>query len=277
MNKKIIYIVILVLLAALLIFGVSKLGSDKPDVSESSQSTEQITEKNTEEVTENVLDQFNDDAKDVENEIREAEKKHHEQLGGASEEQIEETLLKLQNGEITFRQIFAKTYIAGDSLMHGLNEYGILDSALLSTMVSARLSDLNDNIPAIVATNPEVLILHYGINMIESEELLLNNFITKYTGIIEDLKDQLPSTRIIVSGLFPVDTSVATEERFTKVDNYNERLAAMCEETEVEFLDSTSAFDGNEAYYGADGIHVSSSFYSQVWLPFIIESKGIIG
>lgn len=265
MNKKIIYIVILLLLAVLLIFGISKLGSDEPEVSETSQ------------VNEGVLDQFNDDAKDVENEIREAEKKRYEQFGGATKEQIEETLLKLQNGEITFRQIFAKTFIAGDSLMHGLNEYGILDSASLSTMVSARLSDLSDSIPTIVAANPEVLILHYGINMIETEDLLINNYITSYTDIIEDLKAQLPSTRIIVSGLFPVDSTIATEERFTKVDTYNERLAAMCEETEVEFLDSTSAFEGNENYYGADGIHLSSAFYSQVWLPFIIESKGIIG
>lgn len=265
MNKKIIYIIILVLLAAVLIFGVSKLGSDTPEVPQDSQ------------VNEDVLGQFNDDAKDVENEIREAEKKRYEQFGGATKKQIEETLLKLQNGEVTLRQIFAKTFIAGDSLMNGLEIYGVLEPSQLATEVSASLTHLKENIPTIVAANPEVLILHYGINMIETQELLLNNFINNYTAVIEELKTQLPATRIIVSGLFPVDTYVATEERFTMVDTYNERLAAMCEETEVEFLDSTKAFEGNESFYGADGIHLASSFYSQVWLPFIIESKGIIG
>ncbi len=265
MNKKIIYIVVLVLLAALLIFGVSKLGSDNPDVPGNSQ------------VNDGVLGQFDDDAKDIENEIREAEKKRYEQFGGATKKQIEETLLKLQNGEVTLRQIFGKTFFSGDSLMNGLEIYGVLDASMLSTAVSASLTHLKESVPTIVAANPEVLILHYGINMIATEELLLNNYINNYTDIIEDLKFQLPSTRIIVSGIFPVDTALATDDRFTMVADYNERLAVMCEETEVEFLDSTKAFEGNEDYYGADGIHVSSKFYSQVWLPFIIESKGIIG
>lgn len=224
-----------------------------------------------------IFDKFNTDAKEIEDEIREAERQRLEEFGGSTADQIADTLLKLENGEISLRQIFSDTFIAGDSLMNGLEIYGILNTDKLATQVSASLSHLEGSISAIVSANPENIILHYGINMISAQQSQLDNFIENYSELIIEIKDSLPDARIIISGLFPVDTTVETREQFKKVADYNKALSDMCKTLEIEFLDSTKAFEGNEDYYAYDGIHVSSGFYSKVWLPYIIENKGIIG
>lgn len=265
MKKLFLYILIFCFVAALIYFNAVDL------IEESSVTTEK------QEISTEFFDRFtNEDAIDIENSIREAEKKRFEQFGGSTQQQIDRTLEKLEKGEISLRQIFSDTFIAGDSLMNGLEIYGVLDADNLATQVSASLYHLNDNLSRIIAANPAELILHYGINMMSTESGQLESFVSFYEELVVKLKKELESTRIIVSGIFPVDTSVATDASFKLIDQYNEELEKMCKENGVEFLDSKKAFEGTD-YYGGDGIHVSSDFYSDVWLPYIVESKGIIG
>ena len=94
--------------------------------------------------------------------------------------------------------------------------------------------------------------------------------------IINELKDQLPTTRIIISGIFPVDTSEGyIEEEHAAIPSYNKALEAMCKELKVEYLDSTPVFQTGTNYYEPDGIHTVKAFYDEAWLPFLIENKGI--
>ncbi len=266
MKKTLFYLLVFLFIAVLLSINVGNvITSDKTKTSEN------ITDTS-------VFDIYEDhEAKEIENSIREAEKERIEQLGGSTRKQIQETLNKLESGEISLRQIFSDTFFAGDSLMNGLEIYGILNPDCLATQVSASLSHLSENLKKIVSANPSNLILHYGINMISTQKSQLESFIYSYSGLINQLKSELPQTRIIISGIFPVDTSSATDERFKMIAEYNKALKKMCEDLGVEFMDSTKAFEGNSDYYASDGIHVSSGFYTDVWLPFIVESKGIIG
>ncbi len=237
-----------------------------------------ITDGNLPEVHAEVLDSFLEfKATDIEKIIRENERIRFEQFGGSTKKQIEDTLAKLKKGETTLRKVFLNTYFVGDSLMNGLEVYGILNPDRLVTQVSASLYHLSSNINKIISANPKAVILHYGVNMISTEKSDRDSFISQYTGLINQLKKALPDCRIIVSGLFPVDRTVATEERFGQVGNYNKALLEMCEKIGVEFLDSTELMKTCSDYYGGDGIHLSAGFYSDKWLPFIVESKGIIG
>lgn len=225
-----------------------------------------------------VLDSFFEfKAADIEKIIRENERIRFSELGGSTRKQIEETLTKLSKGEITLRKVFSSTYFVGDSLMNGLEVYNILNPDRLVTQVSASLYHLSDNVNKIISANPEVLILHYGVNMISTEKADRDSFISQYTELVNRLKKALPDCRIIISGLFPVDRTVATEERFGQIFAYNKELLTMCEKLGVEFLDSTEMMQSCKDYYGGDGIHLSAAFYSDKWLPFIVESKGIIG
>ena len=87
----------------------------------------------------------------------------------------------------------------------------------------------------------------------------------------------MPDTRIIISGLFPVDREVAKAKRFAKVGEYNNSLKEMCKKLKVEFMDSSSVLKEHPECYGGDGIHLSKAFYEKYWLRFIIKEMEIVG
>lgn len=214
------------------------------------------------------------DVKKAESNVREAEKKRKDPAGNA--EKVKKVLNDLNQGKTTYRKVFRDVYIVGDSLMNGLEAYGILNSNHLITQVSASLYHLDGNVKRIVKMNPPVLVLHYGINMIAVGNKYLNNFISMYTRIIKELKKSLPDTRIIVSGLFPVDRDIAASRRFGEIGKYNKALEKMCRELEVEYLNSASVLKAHPECYGSDGIHLSKAFYDKYWLRFLIKELEIV-
>lgn len=219
-----------------------------------------------------VFDAFNSlNAADIEQNIREAEQKRLEQ------QEVQEVLDEVDSDDLNLRKIFADTCFVGDSLMNGLEVYEILNSDMLMTQVSASLDHLYDCVDSIIATNPQNLILHYGINMLSEYDEGKDSFIEYYSEIITDIKKSLPATRIIVSSIFSVDPEAEMEEIFDRIPAYNKALSDMCVKLGVEFLDSTQLLSESVDYYSGDGIHLEPSFYSERWLPFIVENKGIVG
>lgn len=188
---------------------------------------------------------------------------------------INAILESIDTGELSYRNIFKNTYIAGDSLMNGLEVYNILNPNNLCTQVSASLYHLSDNISKIIAAQPEILILHYGLNLMDNSKQQPGKFVNFYEELLLELKEGLPDTRIIVSSIFPVDTSKATATRFERIEEYNLALSKMCKKISVEFLNNTPAFKNASDYYGGDGIHFKKVFYESVWLRHIVKEKGI--
>lgn len=187
---------------------------------------------------------------------------------------IENSIKQIEKGKKSYRQVFNNVYFMGDSLMDGLRVYGFLNPSRLITQVSASLGHLEENMNRIINARPPVLVLHYGLNMISTSQAQLDSFISRYTKDIKKLKSALPRTRIIVSLIFPVDTSKATAPRFQAVDKYNKALTKMCKGLSVEVLDSTKTVKANKKYNAKDGIHFSKSFYGN-WLKFIMRNKEI--
>ncbi len=215
------------------------------------------------------------DVKKAQKNIKTAEEKRKDPTG--IKQKVKDTLRNLDKGKTTYRKVFKNVYIVGDSLMNGLEAYNILNSNHLITQVSASLYHLDSNVNKIIKINPPILILHYGVNMIATEKKYLNNYIAMYTAIIEELKEALPDTRIIISGIFPVDRDIAKAKRFGKIDEYNKNLKAMCKELKVEYMDSSSVLKAHTECYGSDGIHLSKAFYEKYWLRFIIKEMEIVG
>lgn len=215
------------------------------------------------------------DVKKAQKNVKTAEKEREHKYG--SYDKVADVLASIDSGKTTYRKVFQNVYIVGDSLMNGLEAYSILNSNHLVTQVSASLYHLDNNLNKIIKMNPPVLILHYGVNMISTEKKYLNNFISMYTGLINELKADLPDTRIIISGLFPVDRSIATAKRFGMIGEYNKALQAMCKKLDIEYMDSSSVLKAHPECYGGDGIHLSKSFYQKYWLRFIIQEMGIVG
>lgn len=215
------------------------------------------------------------DVKKAQKNVKTAEEKRNDPTG--IKQKIRDTLKNLDNGKTTYRKVFRNVYIVGDSLMDGLEAYDILNSNHLITQVSASLYHLDGNVNKIIRINPPVLILHYGVNMIGTNKKHLKNYISMYTGLVEELQDALPDTRIIISGIFPVDRKIAKAKRFGMIDEYNDGLKDMCKKLKVEYMDSSSVLKAHPECYGGDGIHLSKAFYEKYWLRFIIKEMGIVG
>lgn len=188
---------------------------------------------------------------------------------------VSQILQLIDAGKMTYSKALKDLYIAGDSLMEGLAEYRILNSSHVIAQVSASLYHLEENFGKITGLRPPILLLHYGLNMLENDDAHLHTFIRMYTSLIQRLKQALPNTRIVVSLLFPVDRSKATESIYGRVNVYNREMKQMAKDLGVEVLDSAPAFGGSTAYYGRDGIHLSSSFYRNVWLKYVIRELEI--
>lgn len=188
-------------------------------------------------------------------------------------ENLQQAIEELDSGKLSFIKAFRNVYIAGDSLVHGLKEYGIINSSHLITQVSASLYHLESNYSKIVGLNPPVLILHYGLNMAEDSQSRRDAFINQYSKIINRFKKDLPDTRIIISQIFPLKKGADTSVTNDSIKKYNKEIAKMCKRLGVETLDSTPVFK-MEDHYAYDGIHQSAAFY-RLWLKFIMTDKEI--
>lgn len=265
MKKLTIILVLVAVLSLYPVFNIADLAKNELKVSESD-----LSQGNS--VIEKL---WNFDVKKAQKNVKSAEEKRKDPTG--KKQKVKEILNDLDKGKTTYRKVFKNVYIVGDSLMNGLEAYNILNSNHLITQVSASLYHLDDNVKKIIKLNPPVLILHYGVNMIATEKKYLNSYISMYSGIIKELKKALPDTRIIVSGIFPVDRDIAKAKRFGMIGEYNKSLKGMCKKLGVEYMDSSSVLKAHPECYGGDGIHLSKAFYEKYWLRFIIKEMEIVG
>ena len=185
-----------------------------------------------------------------------------------------ETAPSAQSGQGSYRQRFKGTVIAGDSLMHGLNEYNILDSACLVTKVSANLKHLRGNVDTIVNLNPQNLVVHYGLNNMSTNDTEINNFVSSYEAILKDLQKKLPDTKIVVSSVFNVSSAKSTG-RYKDIPHFNSKLNEMCQRNGFVYLDNSALISGNSGYYEPDGIHVKKKFYTEKFLPNLAAKLGV--
>ncbi len=218
------------------------------------------------------------DVKKAEKNVKKAKaEREYISFSSPTSAEVNAVLKKLKEGKTTYKKVMNNVYIVGDSLMNGLEAYNILNSNRLITQVSASLYHLSDNVNRIIKLSPPVLILHYGVNMIDTSKTQLNTFISMYTKLINKIKKGSPDTRIIVSGIFPVDTEVAKAKRFKMIPSYNKALLNMCKTLKIEYLDSTKVLNAHKECYGGDGIHLSKAFYEKYWLKYIIKEMEIVG
>lgn len=181
---------------------------------------------------------------------------------------------QVSEGKTSYRQILSFTVIAGDSLMHSLYEYDILDKSLLVTKVSANLNHLKENIDKIVSLNPNVLVLHYGLNNMSTNDKEIDNFIKVYASLIKQLKEKLPNTKIVISSVFEVSPDKA-EGRFSNVPHFNDRLRKMSKDNGCVFLDNKELLKDDKSYYESDGMHLKKKFYTETYLPNLIIELGL--
>lgn len=185
-------------------------------------------------------------------------------------------VVQLDNGTLSVKELFSNSLFVGDSITSGFSDYKIVNSNNVIASVGARMAvHLPENLETIVQYNPDILILHYGLNEMGTEQHHLDTFINKYRECLTALKSRLPYTRIIVLGLTPVlDNAIQAQGRFVRIPAYNAAMRQMCVEVGVGYEENAPLFNAHQDMYGKDGIHIKSAMY-KLWIRQIVEEMGL--
>lgn len=258
MKKKILQIIPLILILAIGVLAIRLFVIITPQKAKKTDTSEGIK----------IVKEMNEkDVKKTQQEVKKIQDSY------SAEAQRKKVAKALKDGNYKFA--FKDCVIAGDSMIAAIEEYGVLDSNSIVAKVGAGTTFLSDNINNIVKKNPKYLILHFGENQI-SKTGAYHYLTDPYLKALKQLKKKLPDTKIYVDSIFPVETKAYKENSYLKnVSFYNEKLKELAEEAGVYYLDSETMFLAlKKNYYEPDGIHPILPFYTEQYLPFILQKAG---
>ncbi|MDE7363495.1 MAG: hypothetical protein K2N27_01205 [Ruminococcus sp.] len=124
----------------------------------------------------------------------------------------------------------------------------------------------NDSLYDIIKNKkPVILYIMLGSDI---ETSTVDDMIASYKTLVNNIHSALPDTKVYVMQLPPViyDTETLTNEM---INNYNDRLLEMCNETGVYCIDTNTALKAEngvlkEEYYSYDTLSISASGYSKI-------------
>ena len=176
----------------------------------------------------------------------------------------------------------------GDSTTHGMIYYGVLSGGKNTKQVwtpkSGTLAMWNlltekivypDNGTemligdAIATRKPDKVVLTLGVNGVSS--LSETEFKKYYNGLIEEIKERSPDTKIILQSIYPVCDyyqyvkSISME----KINRANTWISQLAEENGLYYLNTISVLLGDngylkESYCNGDGIHISGEGFKVI-------------
>lgn len=101
-------------------------------------------------------------------------------------------------------------------------------------------------------------------------------YVDGYSKIIDTVREANPEAIIYVQSILPVTEVKSAEDEYInnpRINEYNERLRAMCEEKDVTFLNVAEALMDEEtgalpAEASLDGVHLQKE-YCQIWYEYL--------
>ena len=199
-------------------------------------------------------------------------------INAVDEAKANQKISLIESGAISYQKALENVAFTGDSQIKALTANGILAEGQVLAKVGESLNYMEENISKIIAMSygKEALVVHYGINSLRISEEGRAEDVERYKGLLLRIKEALPETRIIVSGLFPVSDGIFfTQTRFAYINDYNNALFAMCCEIGVDYLSDNEYIASHQEYFLGDGLHLKKSFYTEYWLKNLIKTMGV--
>ena len=174
--------------------------------------------------------------------------------------------------EAVTKTVYDKTVYVGDSIIHGLMDYGFVTSSSTKEKVIAKVgvgtkgfyeSDMMTSLKKVGTARVFIML---GINSLWSEDSI-PGIIKYYKLIVEDLKESCPDADIVCLSLAPTTSSAKIKN--SNINKYNAALEKMAEECGVSYFDFTSILKDSNGYLmasraGRDGIHWTKATYDDV-------------
>jgi len=121
----------------------------------------------------------------------------------------------------------------------------------------------DNDVAKLVERNPEHLFIALG-----SDDILwptdnpLQFAIQQYGLLLDQMKEELPHTKITILSVTPVTEKALKEEpRYSNIAAYNQMLKELARKKQVKYVDVSSIAEQNPALYDEDGIHFKAEFY----------------
>ncbi|WP_297519260.1 GDSL-type esterase/lipase family protein [uncultured Clostridium sp.] len=169
-----------------------------------------------------------------------------------------------------YKEIFSSSLIMGDSQTEGLTVYGFLDNTSVIGVKGGNLvSAKANNITTLSSLSPKHIFTLYGMNDILIYQSNIDGFIDDYTSLIKEIQALLPDSKVFVNSILPVEEKVTIGRPvYKQIDTYNTALRAMCDELDVEYVNSNQILIDNTTLFEGDGMHLKPSFYNK-WLDLL--------
>lgn len=184
----------------------------------------------------------------------------------------------IKEGNLSFNEYFKNIAFTGDSQIKALSTGNLIALTRNISKVGVSYDYFAAHFDEIVSVSLgcDAIIVHYGINSLSTSASERASRIAQYKKLLTNLKEKLPGTRIIVSGLFPVSSKLFTEQaRFRYIIDYNYDLCEMCMELGIDYLSDNEYIGSHQNYFAGDGLHLSTRFYRDYWLYNIITVMGV--
>ena len=180
---------------------------------------------------------------------------------------------------------FQNSLFIGNSITDGIARYGIIPGATVYAKNGLTVTNALTE-PVVTSGSSRITVeqalqnrqfdriyLMFGMNELGfgSEE----QFVTRYSNLIDRIWALQPSATIYVQSILPVTAErSAKDSTFNnpKLQHFNELIRQMCAEKQALFLDAHSALCDESgalpAEYSSDGIHITKEAYG-VWFSYV--------
>lgn len=195
-----------------------------------------------------------------------------EEAGDASVIEAKINRLEQQGGEEDTRSIkerFSGAVVMGDSIAQGFAEFDVLNVSSVTAQLGVSLTQFGDQIEAAKEASPSTVFLSAGMNDVIETGGDTEAFLTEFGEVLSQIRTELPGVNIFVNSILPVQQKAIDEEPLLEqIPAYNEALRTFCSSQGIGYVDNTEIVQ--ESYYGGDGIHFTSAFYP-VWAEHMAE------
>ncbi|MFW5434661.1 GDSL-type esterase/lipase family protein [Paenibacillus apiarius] len=169
------------------------------------------------------------------------------------------------NDKTELKTLFKESVFFGDSITEGFTFHDVLDIRnVFGEAGKTAFFALKDNdVAKLVERNPEHLFIALGSDdILWPTENPLQFAIQQYGTLLDQIKENLPSTKVTILSVTPVTEKALKEEpRYSNISAYNQMLKELAGKKQVKYVDVSSVAEQNPALYEEDGIHFKAEFY----------------
>jgi len=190
--------------------------------------------------------------------------------------EADKLLSDIREGEITYDEAFEGVIFCGDSRTLAMRSGNLLGKDKIIAKNGVGLDHLETYMQELLASNPETIVLNYGVNSLSTSATARAELVARYKGLLEEIKTALPNTRIIVAAVFPVtDEFIIEQPRMKYINDFNVELYKVCVTMGIEFIDGGHIVYEHPSVFNPDGLHFYEKFYSQYWFEELIKEVGV--